>query len=93
MKSFIGGLLLTFVGVAAHAASLTLPPVTFTSSTTTTIFSCSGFTITPTSAPCGVGILGPSGTFQVVGSQNGSSPALSGSSINLVPAGATHVAA
>lgn len=55
------------------------------------VFNCgSGFSAT-TSAACGVGILGPSGTFEVVGSQNGSSPSLSGSSL-LFPTGSDHVA-
>jgi Legume lectin domain/Bacterial Ig-like domain (group 2) len=54
------------------------------------VFNCSsGFA---SSGACQVGVLSGSGTFQVVGSQNGSTPALSGTSVLLAPTGATHTA-
>jgi hypothetical protein len=53
-------------------------------------FNCSsGFAAT---GSCGVSLIGYSGQpFGIVGSQNGSSPGLSGSQVELVPGGAGHV--
>jgi hypothetical protein len=56
-----------------------------------TIFNCSsGFS---SSGSCGVSIIYPINTpFAVVGSTNGTTPALSGSKVDLIPSGATHAA-
>jgi hypothetical protein len=55
----------------------------------TSIFSCTGFALSGT---CGVGglISGGSGPFKVVGTQNGTTPALSGSQVNLINSGGVH---
>lgn len=58
----------------------------------TTIFNCLSGWSTTTSAACGIGILGPSGTFQEVGTQNGASPSISGTQLIIIPTGGTHVA-
>ena len=53
------------------------------------VFNCpSGFTST---GACGVSFIGSGGEpFAVVGSPNGSTPALNGSQVGLIPTGATH---
>jgi hypothetical protein len=49
---------------------------------------------TSSGQPCGVGFFSSGGNvmFQVVGTQSGSNPSLSGSRVNLMPAGANHAA-
>jgi hypothetical protein len=55
----------------------------------TPVFNCPSFAA---GGSCGVGVFASGETFQLNGSQNGSSPGLSGSQINLVPANAGHAA-
>jgi hypothetical protein len=54
-----------------------------------TIFNCSSFS---SSGTCGVAVFSGSGAFLLIGSNNGSSPGLSGSTVDLLPTGATHAA-
>lgn len=70
-----------FSGAAGSAGAFTC---------STSVFSCpSGFAST---GSCGVSFIGGSGqNFAVVGTNNGSTPALSGSQVNLIPTGSTHV--
>src|SRR5271170_4261165 len=59
------------------------------------VFSCSSGFSSTTSAACGVAITtltGARGPFDVNGATNGSTPALSGSAVNLVTANADHTA-
>ena len=64
---------------------------TLASASAQSVFSCpSGFS---SSGPCGVSLPGASGQpFLVVGTANGSTPALNGSQVDLIPSGATHAA-
>jgi Legume lectin domain/Chitobiase/beta-hexosaminidase C-terminal domain/Bacterial lectin len=74
----------------ARASSLVAEPSTKKSATTSAqVINCSsGFAATGT---CGVSYIGSGGqAFAVVGSPNGSTPAPSGSRVDLIPAGATH---
>ena len=54
-----------------------------------TIFNCSSFS---TSDTCGVAVFSGSEAFLLTGSNNDSSPGLSGSTVDLLPTGATHAA-
>ena len=58
------------------------------------IFNCtSGFTHATTPVACGVSLYGESGgLFDVLGSNNGATPVMAGSAVNLIPNGGTHVA-
>ena len=64
---------------------------TLASASAQSVFSCpSGFS---SSGSCGVSLPGASGQpFLVVGTTNGSTPALNGSQVDLIPSGATHAA-
>jgi hypothetical protein len=67
----------------------TINPLGPSGSTSPTIDCRSGFAST---GACGVGIIAGGKSFQLNGTTNGSSPALSGSQILLIPTGATHAA-
>lgn len=56
------------------------------------VFNCSSFTTTATS--CGVGglISGSGSAFKVVGTQNGTTPAVSGGNVTLLTTGSNHAA-
>ena len=92
MKRYILAGVLFCIPIAAYAITTNFS-ITVAISALTSVFSCpSGFSSTN---PCGVFFTTGSdngGNFIVLGSLAGSTPALSGSAVNLVPSNANHVA-